>query len=102
LHGGIRRGISKRASCARETRTAAAGLHVLDRHAIIQPTRDATEWRPSTPGTERIPAAPRHRRVPMASHDTDRHLLFGLLALQNGLIDQTQLVAAFHAWTRKK
>jgi eukaryotic-like serine/threonine-protein kinase len=29
----------------------------------------------------------------------DRHLLFGLLALQNGLIDQGQLVAAFHAWT---
>jgi eukaryotic-like serine/threonine-protein kinase len=30
----------------------------------------------------------------------DRHLLFGLLALQNGLIDQGQLVAAFQAWTR--
>ena len=30
------------------------------------------------------------------------HLLFGLLALQNGLIDQSQLVAAFHAWTRDK
>ena len=32
----------------------------------------------------------------------DRHLLFGLLALQNGLIQQTQLVAAFHAWTCNK
>jgi hypothetical protein len=32
----------------------------------------------------------------------DRHLLFGLLALQNGLIDQVQLVAAFQAWTREK
>ncbi len=32
----------------------------------------------------------------------DRDLLFGLLALQNGLIDQSQLVAAFHAWTREK
>ena len=32
----------------------------------------------------------------------DRHLLFGLLALQNGLIDQGQLVAAFQAWTRDK
>jgi hypothetical protein len=30
----------------------------------------------------------------------DRHLLFGSLALQNGLIDQGQLVAAFQAWTR--
>src|SRR4051794_27302287 len=34
--------------------------------------------------------------------DTDRHLLFGLLALQNGLIQQAQLVAAFHAWTCDK
>ena len=34
--------------------------------------------------------------------DADRHLLFGLLALQNGLIDQVQLVAAFQAWTRDK
>jgi eukaryotic-like serine/threonine-protein kinase len=33
-----------------------------------------------------------------AHHD----LLFGLLALQNGLIDQGQLVAAFQAWTRDK
>jgi eukaryotic-like serine/threonine-protein kinase len=32
----------------------------------------------------------------------DRNLLFGLLALQNGLIDQVQLVAAFHAWTLDK
>ena len=31
--------------------------------------------------------------------DVNRHLLFGLLALQNGLIHQAQLVAAFHAWT---
>src|SRR4029077_13374399 len=34
--------------------------------------------------------------------DPSRDLLFGLLALQNGLIDQSQLVAAFHAWTRNK
>src|SRR3954470_16413136 len=32
----------------------------------------------------------------------DRHLLFGLLALQNGLIHQGQLVAAFQAWTLDK
>jgi serine/threonine protein kinase/tetratricopeptide (TPR) repeat protein len=32
----------------------------------------------------------------------DRHLLFGLLALQNGIIDQGQLVAAFQAWTLEK
>ena len=32
----------------------------------------------------------------------DRHLLFGLLALQNGLINQGQLLAAFQAWTLDK
>src|ERR1700677_4985435 len=32
----------------------------------------------------------------------DRHLLFGLLALQNGIINQGQLVAAFQAWTLEK
>jgi serine/threonine-protein kinase len=32
----------------------------------------------------------------------DRHLLFGLLALQNGIINQVQLVAAFQAWTLDK
>ena len=32
----------------------------------------------------------------------NRNLLFGLLALQNGLIDQAQLVAAFQSWTRDK
>ena len=32
----------------------------------------------------------------------DRHLLFGLLALQTGLIHQAQLVAAFQAWTCDK
>jgi serine/threonine protein kinase len=31
--------------------------------------------------------------------DADRHLLFGLLALQTGLIQRAQLVSAFHAWT---
>jgi hypothetical protein len=35
-------------------------------------------------------------------NESSRHLLFGLLALQGGLIDQAALVAAFHAWTRDK
>src|SRR3974390_2885152 len=39
---------------------------------------------------------------PMASIAAERDLLFGLVALQNGLIDQGQLVAAFQAWTRDK
>jgi hypothetical protein len=30
--------------------------------------------------------------------DGERHLLFGLLALQNGINSQVQLVAAFQAW----
>ena len=38
----------------------------------------------------------------MAAIAADHNLLFGLLALQNGLIDQVQLVAAFQAWTRDK
>src|SRR5262245_58661532 len=38
----------------------------------------------------------------MAAVSADRNLLFGLLALQNGLIDQGQLVAAFQAWTLDK
>jgi serine/threonine-protein kinase len=33
---------------------------------------------------------------------SDHNLLFGLLALQNGLIQQAQLVSAFHAWTCDK
>jgi serine/threonine-protein kinase len=38
----------------------------------------------------------------MAAITADRNLLFGLLALQNGLINQGQLVAAFQAWTLDK
>jgi eukaryotic-like serine/threonine-protein kinase len=34
--------------------------------------------------------------------DVNRDLLFGLIALQVGLIDQSQLVAAFQAWVRDK
>jgi eukaryotic-like serine/threonine-protein kinase len=38
----------------------------------------------------------------VASIAADRNLLFGLLALQNGLINQGQLVAAFQAWSLDK
>src|SRR5262245_15819362 len=34
--------------------------------------------------------------------DTSGQLLFGLLALQTGLINQAALMAAFHAWTQDK
>jgi hypothetical protein len=36
------------------------------------------------------------------THDPSRDLLFGLIALQVGLIDQAKLVAAFQAWTLDK
>jgi serine/threonine-protein kinase len=35
----------------------------------------------------------------MAKRNADRDLLFGILALQNGFIDQAALMAAFHVWT---
>ncbi len=35
----------------------------------------------------------------MGTVAAEKNLLFGLLALQVGLIDQSKLVAAFHAWT---
>jgi serine/threonine-protein kinase len=38
----------------------------------------------------------------MARADADANLLFGLLALQNGLVDQDQLLSAFRSWTRDK
>jgi serine/threonine-protein kinase len=36
----------------------------------------------------------------MNAVDANRNLLFGLIALQTGLIDQDQLVGAFRAWSR--
>src|SRR5262249_61444819 len=38
----------------------------------------------------------------MAAIAADRNLLFGLIALQNGLIVQDQLLGAFRAWTLDK
>src|SRR5262245_65600474 len=38
----------------------------------------------------------------MSAIAADHDLLFGMLALQNGLINQGQLVAAFQAWTLDK
>ena len=38
----------------------------------------------------------------MAALAADRNLLFGLIALQNGLIVQDQLLGAFRAWTLDK
>ncbi len=34
--------------------------------------------------------------------EADRDLLFGILALQNGLIEQADLIAAFQCWTKER
>ena len=34
--------------------------------------------------------------------DANRHLMFGLIAMQVGLIDQAELLVAFQAWSRDK
>jgi eukaryotic-like serine/threonine-protein kinase len=64
--------------------------------AIMRPRRlDAR-------GCPRSPSRPACSTASIRSHaiaNADRHLLFGLLALQNGLVNQAQLVAAFQAWT---
>ena len=36
------------------------------------------------------------------TRDPARDMLFGLLALQNGLVEQDELILAFRAWTRDK
>jgi serine/threonine-protein kinase len=38
----------------------------------------------------------------MATAETDQNLLFGILALQNGLIEQPDLIAAFQSWTKER
>jgi serine/threonine-protein kinase len=38
----------------------------------------------------------------MATVESDRNLLFGMLALQNGLIEQADLVAAFQCWSKER
>ena len=54
-------------------------------------------------GTECAPLPPEIWETrPMAAVAAAKNLLFGLLALQNGLVSQVQLVAAFQAWTLDK
>ncbi len=38
----------------------------------------------------------------MAQFDADRDLLFGILAVQNGLIEQGDLIGAIETWSRNK
>jgi serine/threonine-protein kinase len=38
----------------------------------------------------------------MARVESERNLLFGILALQNGLVDQVDLIAAFQSWSKQR
>src|SRR6516225_5145199 len=84
-------------------RSVAARLTGAIRHGIIQDDPAHPGCGPPTSEAKRpwLPPA-RPEACPMAALAADRDLLFGLLALQNGLIDQVQLVAAFQAWTLDK
>src|SRR4051812_45541124 len=58
-----------------------------------------------TAAGSRHPGSPRRgdfRSMPQAHADMAQNLLFGLLALQNGMISQDALLLAFHAWTQAK
>src|SRR5215510_11632208 len=84
-------------------RSIAAALPRAIRQGIIETGPAHPGCRPPTAEAERPsppPALP--EACPMAALAADRNLLFGLLALQNGLINQGQLVAAFQAWTLDK
>jgi tetratricopeptide (TPR) repeat protein len=39
---------------------------------------------------------------PLAQGEADRNLLFGILALQNGLIEQADFIAAFQCWSKER
>src|SRR5215831_3105467 len=54
------------------------------------------------PGVEDLRCLNEEVTSVLRTTDPARDLLFGLLALQNGLIDQSRLVAAFQAWTFDK
>src|SRR5262245_57801652 len=84
-------------------RSVAAALPLAIRHGIIETEPAHPGRRPPMSEAERPSPPPACLEArPMAATTADRDLLFGLLALQNGLIDQGQLVAAFQAWTRDR
>src|SRR4051794_14415455 len=53
----------------------------------------------TTPSPPRRPA---HARSPMSRPDSDRNLLFGILALQMDFITRDALVAGMNAWVLEK
>ncbi len=78
----------------------------LNNHGAIRPARryNAIQAPPSLYSeSDRAPGHLDGELITVKStRDPSRDLLFGLLALQTGLINQTQLVAAFHAWTQAR
>ena len=66
----------------------------------VAPGPTLRRWQPRKPNL----AALNRQRVTIMTQPTDlsRDLLFGLLALQNGLINQGALFSAFAAWTQDK
>ena len=59
-----------------------------------------TSSRPS--GYAKHPGCAREPTIVSEANESSRNLLFGIFALQNGLIDQGQLLAAFQSWTHDK
>jgi eukaryotic-like serine/threonine-protein kinase len=72
-------------------------LHLPNRHVIMQAMR-ALARGVHLSGTE----LSAQEALLMPANCADRNLLVGLVALQNGLINQAQLVAAFQEWSLEK
>ena len=86
-----------------ETRSDVAALQRSIYNAIIRRIgKSPAVGPPELGGRPRNDRAGPREDCPMAAIAAERDLLFGLLALQVGLIDQGQLVAAFQAWTRDR
>jgi len=83
--------------------TLAGGLRGVIHHAIIQSIPLAARPEVSDVWERGLIALPDLQETrSMAASAADPNLLFGLLALQNSLIDQDQLITAFRAWSRDK
>ena len=66
----------------------------------VPPTPE--EYRRRFPADTAVVDAVFGQAPPRATPDTDRNLLFAVIALQNNFIDQADLIAAFHSWTADK
>jgi tetratricopeptide (TPR) repeat protein/tRNA A-37 threonylcarbamoyl transferase component Bud32 len=78
-----------------------SGIHGMHEHVIMLMSRCSPCVSGPPPYSKLTGTSPNLGSVAMAVA-ADRHLLFGLLALQNAIITQNQLLAAFQAWTLEK